>query len=253
MSGAWGLKDRPPVQTLNRRNVTPFQWPPNKADANSQLNVAASKSAQVAASDWRSLPSWERRTNKAPLRQEAVMSECNVFRLYAKEAMQESLNAVDEADRQALEELACTWAQAALMSDRVFGSSWTPLNEATSRVDGQWRHVGQIASTPVRARSRCRNQWLLSIRIGIRLCFTAEKQASGLEAPFWAALHKIASERRQTISNTVAFISEQREADKSIFGGARLCSRSFLECHECFERQPKRGRKLAHIIDSDEV
>ncbi|MGB6662320.1 MAG: hypothetical protein WBE90_25370 [Xanthobacteraceae bacterium] len=62
------------------------------------------------------------------------MSECNVFRLYAKEAMQESLNAVDEADRRALEELACTWAQAALMSDRMFGSSWTPLNEATSHV-----------------------------------------------------------------------------------------------------------------------
>jgi predicted DNA-binding ribbon-helix-helix protein len=37
------------------------------------------------------------------------------------------------------------------------------------------------------------------------------KTSISLEAPFWAALQKIASERRQTISDTVAFIGEQQE------------------------------------------
>jgi hypothetical protein len=51
------------------------------------------------------------------------MSEASTFRLYAEEAMRESSNAAGEAERRALEELAVIWAQAALMSDRVFGSS----------------------------------------------------------------------------------------------------------------------------------
>jgi hypothetical protein len=58
-------------------------------------------------------------------RSEAVMSEVSVFRLYAKEAMRDASTAVDASEKRALEELACTWAQAALMSDRVFGSSWS--------------------------------------------------------------------------------------------------------------------------------
>jgi hypothetical protein len=63
------------------------------------------------------------------------MSDASAFRLYAEEAMRGSSNAVDEAEKQGLEELAVIWAQAALMSDRVFGSSWSPLNEiAPSRV-----------------------------------------------------------------------------------------------------------------------
>jgi hypothetical protein len=73
--------------------------------------------------------------NKAPHTQEAVMSDASGFRLYAEEAMRGSSNAVDEAEKRGLEELAVIWAQAALMSDRVLGSSWSPLNEiAPSRV-----------------------------------------------------------------------------------------------------------------------
>ena len=59
------------------------------------------------------------------------MSDASVFRLLAEEAMHESTKAVCEDDRQALEDLACTWARAALMSQRVFGSSSfipSPLN-----------------------------------------------------------------------------------------------------------------------------
>jgi len=53
------------------------------------------------------------------------MSDASVFRQFAEEAMRSSSKAVREDDRRALEDLACTFAQAALMSDRVFGSSWS--------------------------------------------------------------------------------------------------------------------------------
>ncbi len=43
------------------------------------------------------------------------------------------------------------------------------------------------------------------------IVFRGRKTSVSLEAPFWAALQKIASERRQTISGTVAFIGDQRE------------------------------------------
>jgi hypothetical protein len=49
------------------------------------------------------------------------MSDADLFRRYAKEAMHESFEATSEHEKRA--DLACTWAQAALMSDRVFGSS----------------------------------------------------------------------------------------------------------------------------------
>ena len=52
------------------------------------------------------------------------MSEGKVFRLYAKEAMCDASTAVDESEKRTLEELAVIWAQAALMSDRVLGSSF---------------------------------------------------------------------------------------------------------------------------------
>jgi hypothetical protein len=54
------------------------------------------------------------------------MSDASVFRQLAEEAMRGSSKAVCEDERRALENLACTWAQAAFMSDRVFGSSWLP-------------------------------------------------------------------------------------------------------------------------------
>jgi hypothetical protein len=54
------------------------------------------------------------------------ISDAYVFRLFAREAMRDSIEAVSQDEKRALEELACTWAQAALTSDRVFGSSWSP-------------------------------------------------------------------------------------------------------------------------------
>ena len=52
------------------------------------------------------------------------MSDANVFRQFAEEAMHDSSEATGQDEKQALEELACTWAKAALMSDRVLGSSF---------------------------------------------------------------------------------------------------------------------------------
>jgi hypothetical protein len=61
---------------------------------------------------------------KASREQGFVMSESSVFRQYAEEAMREASKATSEADKQALSELACTWAEAAIASDRIFGSSF---------------------------------------------------------------------------------------------------------------------------------
>jgi hypothetical protein len=52
------------------------------------------------------------------------MSEADLFRQYASEAMRESSKATSESEKRTLIGLACTWAQAALMSDRVLGSSF---------------------------------------------------------------------------------------------------------------------------------
>ena len=51
------------------------------------------------------------------------MSDADLFRRYAKEAMQRSSKATSNSEKRALSDLAYTWAQAALMSDKVFGSS----------------------------------------------------------------------------------------------------------------------------------
>jgi hypothetical protein len=49
------------------------------------------------------------------------MSDADLFRQYAKEAMHVSSEATSENEKQTLIELACTWAQAALMSEKVSG------------------------------------------------------------------------------------------------------------------------------------
>jgi hypothetical protein len=54
------------------------------------------------------------------------MTEGSVFRQYAKEAMRDSSKATSENEKRALSELACTWAEAAMASDRVFGSNFDP-------------------------------------------------------------------------------------------------------------------------------
>jgi hypothetical protein len=52
------------------------------------------------------------------------MSDAAPFRQYAKEAIHASSKATSENEKQTLIELASTWAQAALMSERVCGSSF---------------------------------------------------------------------------------------------------------------------------------
>ncbi|HEY2533443.1 MAG TPA: ribbon-helix-helix domain-containing protein [Xanthobacteraceae bacterium] len=44
------------------------------------------------------------------------------------------------------------------------------------------------------------------------IVYRGRKTSISLEAPFWAALQKIASERGQPISKTVAFIREQQDS-----------------------------------------
>jgi hypothetical protein len=60
------------------------------------------------------------------------MSDTNDFRQFAKEAMHGSSEAMAQDEKRALEELACIWAKAALMSDRVFGFAPAPVRQ-TSR------------------------------------------------------------------------------------------------------------------------
>lgn len=54
------------------------------------------------------------------------MSEADLFRHYAGEAARSSFQATSESEKQVLMGVACTWAQAALMSERVLGSSFIP-------------------------------------------------------------------------------------------------------------------------------
>ena len=54
------------------------------------------------------------------------MSEAVLFRQHAKETMDGSSNVKDENEKQAPVDVAFTWALAALMSDRVLGSSFVP-------------------------------------------------------------------------------------------------------------------------------
>jgi hypothetical protein len=53
------------------------------------------------------------------------MNDADLFRQYAKEALSGASKVTDENEKQDLVELACTWVQASLASDRIFGSSFT--------------------------------------------------------------------------------------------------------------------------------
>jgi hypothetical protein len=54
------------------------------------------------------------------------MKEADLFRKYAQEAAHSSPKATSQEEKDALMALACTWAQAALMTGRVLGSSFIP-------------------------------------------------------------------------------------------------------------------------------
>jgi hypothetical protein len=52
------------------------------------------------------------------------MTDANLFQEFAEEALQRASKAKSEQEKLALNELALAWVNAALASDRVFGSSW---------------------------------------------------------------------------------------------------------------------------------
>ncbi len=64
------------------------------------------------------------------------MSEADLFRQYAKEEV------TSENEKQSLIDLACTWAQAALMSERVIGSSITSSPRDVSEAASLIRQIG---------------------------------------------------------------------------------------------------------------
>ena len=59
-----------------------------------------------------------------PRCREEVMTDANLFQEFAQEALQRASKAKSEQEKLALNELALAWVNAALASDRVFGSSW---------------------------------------------------------------------------------------------------------------------------------
>jgi hypothetical protein len=83
--------------------------------------------AQTAGSSWQRIHGYQD-ANKVSPKQEDVMKEADLFRQYAKEAMRWSSSKSTNADEKlALINLACRYAQAALMSDGVvLGSSFIP-------------------------------------------------------------------------------------------------------------------------------
>jgi hypothetical protein len=64
------------------------------------------------------------------------MSDADLYRQYAKEAMHVSSKVANENEKRTLVDVAYTWSLAALMSDRVLGSSFVSslgdVGEATS-------------------------------------------------------------------------------------------------------------------------
>jgi hypothetical protein len=56
--------------------------------------------------------------------QEAVVKEADVFWRYAREAACSASEAISENEKRALLGLACTWGQAALMSNKELESSF---------------------------------------------------------------------------------------------------------------------------------
>ena len=77
------------------------------------------------------------------------MTEADLFRQYAKEAMRAFSKSTNENEKQDLVELACIWAQAALTSERVFGSSFVRRRANCRRhiVDPSDRHPVTVEFT----------------------------------------------------------------------------------------------------------
>jgi hypothetical protein len=70
------------------------------------------------------------------------MTEADLFRQYAKETMHSSSKSINEDERRNLEGLACIWAQAALTSERVFGSSFVSSPRDIPEATSSTGHIG---------------------------------------------------------------------------------------------------------------
>ena len=70
------------------------------------------------------------------------MSEADLFRQYAKEAMRKSSEVTNENEKQSLIDLACTWVLAALMSEKVIGSSFTSSPRDVAEGASPTRQIG---------------------------------------------------------------------------------------------------------------
>jgi hypothetical protein len=66
------------------------------------------------------------------------MSDADLYRQYAKEAMRWSSKVKDETEKQDLIDLAFTWAQAAMASERVLGSSFASSPTVSVPPHGQF-------------------------------------------------------------------------------------------------------------------
>jgi hypothetical protein len=69
------------------------------------------------------------------------MTESDLFWQYAKEAMRSSCKSTDENEKRDLIDLACIWAQAALMSEGVFGPSFASPPRDDSEATSQTRQI----------------------------------------------------------------------------------------------------------------
>jgi hypothetical protein len=63
------------------------------------------------------------------------MADANLFQEFAKEALQQASKAKSEQEKLALNELALAWVNAALASDRFFGSRAGPSSSHRRCVD----------------------------------------------------------------------------------------------------------------------
>jgi hypothetical protein len=70
------------------------------------------------------------------------MSEADLFRQYAKEAMRESSEVASDDEKRNLIDLACIWVQAALVSERVFGSSFVSSPQDVAEATLPTRQIG---------------------------------------------------------------------------------------------------------------
>jgi|GEM_PF-2696346 len=70
------------------------------------------------------------------------MTEADLFRQYAEEAMRESSEVTSDNEKRSLINLACTWVQAALLSERVFGSRFLSSPRDVAEGTSSIRQIG---------------------------------------------------------------------------------------------------------------